>query len=147
MSKPSIHLQDGEVHSHANSKTATWMTHSRDCPAPLDANWGKIKESDVGHVFLRLQRLDNIHVDQQRWVVGGGGQTQKQLNHKQAWLHDMLISDDHHVHCILNIQNRNSNATGVSSKHVVSVFRSPSTSMVCWGGEKQSPQNYYYCIF
>lgn len=31
---------------------------------------------------------------------GGGGQTQKQLNHMLAWLHKMLISDDHCVRAL-----------------------------------------------
>lgn len=44
---------------------AMQMTYGAECSAPLDTIWGKVKESDLDHVLLRLQRLDNIHVDQQ----------------------------------------------------------------------------------
>lgn len=36
--------------------------------------WGKIKESDLDHVFLRLQMLDNIHEDQPGKVVEEEGE-------------------------------------------------------------------------
>lgn len=50
------------------------MAYSGDCSAPLHTNWGKIKESDLDRVFLRLQMLDNIHVAQHWWVVGVEGE-------------------------------------------------------------------------
>ena len=34
------------------------------CPSNPDSNWGKIEGSDQDHVFLKLQLLDSIHVDQ-----------------------------------------------------------------------------------
>lgn len=40
------------------------MAYGGDCGAPLDSHWGKIEESHLEHVFLKLQMLDNIHVDQ-----------------------------------------------------------------------------------
>lgn len=36
-------------------------------PSNPDSNWGKIEGSD--HVFLKLQLLDSIHVDQRRWLA------------------------------------------------------------------------------
>lgn len=40
------------------------MTYSGDCRTPLDNDWSRINESHQDRVLLRLQRLDNIHVDQ-----------------------------------------------------------------------------------
>lgn len=41
------------------------MTYSGECSVPLDTNWGKMRESDLDHVLLKLQRLDSIRMDQQ----------------------------------------------------------------------------------
>lgn len=59
----------------------TWTTYRTDCSDLLDIIWGKIQESDLDHVFLRLQTLDNIH------EISSEGEKGNQLNHMLSLLH------------------------------------------------------------